>query len=166
MKQALLADDYDTLLQVARDQVEGGAHVLDVQVALTERGDEVEQMRQAVKKLEMGIEAPLVIDSTEADVIQAALETYPGRAIINSINLENRAPARRGGAAAGARAWRGGRRADHRRGGHGQDASSGSSPSPSASTRSPPRSIGLKPEALLFDALTFPVTTGQEELRD
>ena len=66
VKQALLADDYDTLLQVARDQVDGGAHVLDVQVALTERGDESEQMRQAVKKLEMGVEAPLMIDSTEA----------------------------------------------------------------------------------------------------
>ena len=91
VKQALLADDYDTLLQVAREQVEGGAHVLDVLVALTERGDEAEQMRLAVKKLEMGIEAPLVIDSTEANVMQAALETYPGRAIINSINLENRA---------------------------------------------------------------------------
>ena len=91
VKQALLADDYDTLLQVARDQVEGGAHVLDVQVALTERADEAEQMRLAVKKLEMGIEAPLVIDTTEPNVMQAALETYPGRAVINSINLENRA---------------------------------------------------------------------------
>ena len=67
VKQALLADDYDTLLQVAREQVEGGAHVLDVQVALTERGDEDEQMRLAVKKLEMGIEAPLVIDYDRAE---------------------------------------------------------------------------------------------------
>src|SRR5437879_1033884 len=46
-------------------------------------------MHKSVKKLSMGIEAPLVIDSTEADVIQAALEIYPGRAIINSINMEN-----------------------------------------------------------------------------
>ena len=60
----------------------------------------------------MGIEAPLVIDSTEASVIQAALETYPGRAIINSINLENGRHARRFGAAAGARARLGGGRAD------------------------------------------------------
>ncbi|HKS71211.1 MAG TPA: homocysteine S-methyltransferase family protein, partial [Ktedonobacterales bacterium] len=77
IKRALLADDYDTLLEVAREQVAGGAHVLDVQTALTERPDEADQMRRAVKKLEMGIEAPLVIDSTEAGVIQAALETYP-----------------------------------------------------------------------------------------
>jgi len=89
MKQALLEDDYDTVLAVAREQVEGGAHVLDVCVALTERADEAEQMRKVVKKLAMGIEAPLMIDSTEANVIAAALETYPGRAIINSINLEN-----------------------------------------------------------------------------
>ncbi len=89
VKQALLKDDYDTLLVVARDQIEWGAHTLDVQVALTERGDEAEQMRRAVKILSMGAEAPLVFDSTEPDVLKAALETYPGRAIINSINMEN-----------------------------------------------------------------------------
>ena len=43
-KELLLADDYDGLVQVAEDQVEGGAHVLDVCVALTERQDEDEQM--------------------------------------------------------------------------------------------------------------------------
>src|SRR3954470_3893573 len=48
-KELLLADDYDGLVQVAEDQVEGGAHVLDVCVALTERQDEDEQMRQTVK---------------------------------------------------------------------------------------------------------------------
>ena len=87
-KQALLDDDYDTLLGIGREQVEGGAHVLDVQVALTERVDEAEQMAQIVKKLSMGVEVPLVIDTTEANVIKAALEVYPGRAIINSINME------------------------------------------------------------------------------
>src|SRR5579872_6786227 len=88
VKQALLNEDYDTLLAIGREQVEGGAHVLDVQTALTERTDEVEQMAHTVKKLSMGIEAPLMIDSTEANVIKSALETYPGRAIINSINME------------------------------------------------------------------------------
>src|SRR5437867_2517823 len=87
-KQALLAEDYDTLLAIGREQVEGGAHVLDVCVALTERTDEADQMAKTIKKLSMGVETPLVIDSTEPDVIQAALETYPGRAIINSINME------------------------------------------------------------------------------
>ncbi len=45
-KELLLADDYDGLVEVAEDQVEGGAHVLDVCVALTERQDEDEQMRR------------------------------------------------------------------------------------------------------------------------
>ncbi|HTE85211.1 MAG TPA: dihydropteroate synthase, partial [Dehalococcoidia bacterium] len=83
--------DYDGILQVAREQVEGGAHALDISVALTERSDEVEQMQAVVKKLQMGIEAPLVIDSTEPDVLTAALKLNPGRAIVNSVNLENRA---------------------------------------------------------------------------
>jgi len=89
MKELLLADDYDSILNIARQQVENGAHTLDVCVALTERADEAAQMRAVVKKLSMSIEAPLVIDSTEADVIEAALKTAPGRVIINSINMEN-----------------------------------------------------------------------------
>ena len=52
-KELLLADDYDGLLQVAEDQVEGGAHVLDLCVALTERQDEDEQMRLVAKKVSL-----------------------------------------------------------------------------------------------------------------
>src|SRR5690606_23318296 len=66
-----------------------GAHLLDVCVALTERMDERDTMRKLVKKLALTVEGPLVIDSTEADVVKDALEQYPGRAIINSINMEN-----------------------------------------------------------------------------
>ncbi len=89
VKRLLLADDYDGILDVARRQVEGGAHALDVCVALTERSDESEQMRDTVRLLQMSVESPLVIDSTDADVIRAALENYPGRGIVNSVNLEN-----------------------------------------------------------------------------
>jgi 5-methyltetrahydrofolate--homocysteine methyltransferase len=89
VKRAVLADDYDGMLSVARDQMEEGAHSLDVCMALTERADERETMRKLVKKLALQIESPLVIDSTESDVIEAALEQYPGRAIVNSINMEN-----------------------------------------------------------------------------
>ena len=89
VKRLLLADDYDGILGVARTQVEGGAHALDLCVAVTERSDEAEQMRTVVKTLQMSIDAPLVIDSTDADVIHAALESYPGRGIVNSVNLEN-----------------------------------------------------------------------------
>ncbi len=87
-KELLLADDYDGLLTVAEDQVNGGAHVLDICVALTERQDEAEQMREVVKGISLTQPAPIQIDSTEPEVIEAALEQIPGRAIVNSINLE------------------------------------------------------------------------------
>jgi 5-methyltetrahydrofolate--homocysteine methyltransferase len=89
VKRLLLADDYDGVLEVAREQTESGAHVLDVCVALTERQDEAGQMRAVVKLLSQGVDAPLCIDTTEADVMAAALEQCPGRAVVNSINLEN-----------------------------------------------------------------------------
>ncbi|HMC56206.1 MAG TPA: methionine synthase [Gemmatimonadaceae bacterium] len=89
VKRLLLADDYEGIVTVGREQVESGAHVLDVCVALTERADEAEQMSKVVKLLSMTVDAPLMIDSTEASVIEAALEHVPGRAIINSINMEN-----------------------------------------------------------------------------
>ena len=87
-KELLLADDYDGLLQVAEDQVEGGAHVLDLCVALTERQDEDEQMRLVAKKVSLTQPAPIQVDCTEPEVIETALDQIPGRAIINSVNLE------------------------------------------------------------------------------
>src|SRR5688572_16879846 len=89
VKRLLLADDYEGILEVARDQQDSGAHVLDVCVALTERGDEAEQMSKLVKLISMSVETPIMVDSTEAPVIEAALQHIPGRAIINSINMEN-----------------------------------------------------------------------------
>jgi 5-methyltetrahydrofolate--homocysteine methyltransferase len=87
-KELLLADDYDGLVQIAEDQVTGGAHVLDLCVALTERSDEDEQMRLVAKKVSLTQPAPIQIDSTEPDVIATALDQIPGRAIVNSVNLE------------------------------------------------------------------------------
>jgi 5-methyltetrahydrofolate--homocysteine methyltransferase len=87
-KAMLLADDYDGLLTIAEDQVSGGAHVLDLCVALTERQDEGEQMRQLAKRISLTQPAPIQIDSTEPEVIETALKQIPGRAIVNSINLE------------------------------------------------------------------------------
>jgi 5-methyltetrahydrofolate--homocysteine methyltransferase len=88
IKRLLLADDYDAIVAVAREQVEGGAYALDVCCALTERPDEAEQMRELVRRLAQSTEAPLVIDSTEPAVVSVALENYPGRAVINSVHLE------------------------------------------------------------------------------
>src|SRR6266851_4525751 len=163
-KKALLNEDYDTLLAIAREQVEGSAHVLDVQVALTERTDEPEQMAKTIKKLSMGVEAPLVIDSTEADVIKAALEMYPGRAIINSINMEtgrqrieNVIPmALEHGSAVVALTI--------------DEISMGKTEERKVEIAHKIYDIcvkeyGLAPNALIFDPLTFPITTGQEELQ-
>jgi 5-methyltetrahydrofolate--homocysteine methyltransferase len=89
IKRLLLADDYDEIVLVAREQVESGAHILDLCTALTERSDEALQMATLVKKLAQSVPAPLMIDSTEPDVIEAALKIYAGRPVVNSINLEN-----------------------------------------------------------------------------
>jgi len=89
VKRLLLAEDYEAISDVAREQVESGAHVLDVCVAVTERPDEADQMQKVVKLLSMTVDTPIMIDSTEPAVIERALETIPGRAIINSINMEN-----------------------------------------------------------------------------
>jgi len=89
VKRLLLDDRYDDVVLIAREQVEGGAHVLDVCCALTERPDEDEQMRDLVRRLAQSIEAPLSIDSTEPKVLETALQNYPGRAILNSVHLES-----------------------------------------------------------------------------
>jgi len=89
VKKMLLEDRYDDIALLAREQVEGGAHTLDICCALTERTDEDEQMSIVVRKLAQSVEAPLMIDSTEPRVLQAALENYPGRAIVNSVHLES-----------------------------------------------------------------------------
>ena len=88
-KNMVLRDDYDGLVDLGRIQVEDdGAHCLDVCVATTERSDEREFMLKLVKKLSLIIKAPLVIDSTDPETIEAAVTQIPGRPIINSINLE------------------------------------------------------------------------------
>jgi 5-methyltetrahydrofolate--homocysteine methyltransferase len=87
-KELVLADNFDGLIELGRNQVEDGAHCLDVCVATTERSDEKDFMVKLVKRLSLEIEAPLVIDSTDSNVIEAAIRQIPGRPIINSINLE------------------------------------------------------------------------------
>ncbi|MFZ0089904.1 MAG: homocysteine S-methyltransferase family protein [Solirubrobacteraceae bacterium] len=163
-KELLLADDYDGLLVVAEDQVTGGAHVLDVCVALTERQDEDEQMRELVKRISLSQPAPIQIDSTEPDVIDAALQQIPGRAIVNSINLEaGRAKldrvvplAKAHGAAVIAltidevgMAKTAERKLEVAR----------------RITQLCCGEHGLRPDALIFDCLTFTLTTGDPEWR-
>ena len=87
-KGLVLANNFDGLADLARNQVEDGAHCLDVCVATTERSDEKDFMVKLVKKLSLEVEAPLVIDSTDPNVIEAAIRQIPGKPMINSINLE------------------------------------------------------------------------------
>jgi 5-methyltetrahydrofolate--homocysteine methyltransferase len=163
-KQLLLADDYDGLVMVAEDQVQGGAHVLDVCVALTERQDEREQMQRLVKKISLTQPAPVQVDSTEPEVVQAALEQIPGRAIVNSVNLEaGRAKLDR--VAPLCRA-------------HGA-ALIALTIDETGMAKTAQRKLeiaqritqlcceehGLSPTALIFDCLTFTLTTGDEEWR-
>ncbi len=165
VKRLLLADQYDEVREVAREQVDGGAHLLDVCVALTERADEAHQMVEVVKRLRSSVEAPLVVDSTEPDVVGAALEAYPGLAVINSTNLEaGRAKtdrlvalAREHGAALMAMTI------DERGMAHTADRKV------EIATRIHQIACvegGLPSDRLIFDSLTFPLTTGQEDLRD
>lgn len=162
VKRLALADDYDGMVVVAREQTEIGAHALDVCMAMTERSDEREMLRALVKKLALNIEAPLVLDSTEADVLKDALEQYPGRAIINSINMENGRVkidsvmplAMAHGAAVVAMtideegmAKTAARKVEAARKIHDIVVDE----------------YGLAPEALIFDPLTFPLSTGDEE---
>jgi len=87
-KRIVLEEDMAAVLDLARHQVENGAHTLDVCVALTETDNEKEMMAKVIKTLAPVVDAPLVIDTTEPDVLETALKTAPGRCLINSINLE------------------------------------------------------------------------------
>jgi 5-methyltetrahydrofolate--homocysteine methyltransferase len=166
VKRLLLNDDYDGVLEVARDQTESGAHVLDVCVALTERQDEAAQMRTVVKLLSQGVDAPLCFDSTEAPVLQAALEQSPGRPIVNSINLENgreRVDAvlplvAAHGAAVIALTI------DKELGGMAKTAETKLEVARKIH-RIATEEYGVAPDALIFDALTFTLATGDEEFR-
>ncbi|MFN8590869.1 MAG: methionine synthase [Thermomicrobiales bacterium] len=162
VKRLALADDYDGMVGVAREQMDVGAHALDVCVAMTERTDERDMLRRLVKTLALNVEAPLVLDSTEPDVLKDALEQFPGRAIINSINMENGRKridavmplAIAHGAAVVAMTID-------------EDGMAKSAARKVEAARKIHDIVvdeyGLSPEALIFDPLTFPLSTGEEE---
>ena len=85
-KELLLADDYDGLVQIAEDQVAGGAHVLDLCVALTERQDEDEQMRQVAKRISLTQPAadPDRLDRARGDRTRAGADPRAGRSSTRS----------------------------------------------------------------------------------
>ncbi len=87
-RDAMLAGDWDTCSRMAVEQVREGAHVLDVCVDYVGR-DGTADMDEIAARFATAAAAPLVIDSTEPPVMQAALERIGGRAILNSANLED-----------------------------------------------------------------------------
>ena len=161
-KRHLIAEDWDAILEMGRDQINGGAHALDVSVALTERPDEQYLMEKVVKKLALGVEAPLVIDSTEPEVMEAALKLAPGRTLLNSTHLEAGRPkmdkvlkiARKHNAAVLILTID----------------ESGMAKSTERKLEIATRihdiavnEFGFRPEDLVFDVLTFPLSTGDPE---
>src|SRR4051794_40264042 len=87
-REAMLDSDWDMCLQVARDQVKEGAQVLDVCVDYVgENG--VEDMDEIASRYCTQVTIPLMLDSTEANVIEAGLQWIGGKAILNSVNLED-----------------------------------------------------------------------------
>lgn len=84
----LAEDNYDALVDIGRHQVDQGAHLLDVCTAYVGR-DEVKDMVETITRFNAQLDVPLMIDSTEAPVIEAALKLVAGKTIVNSINLED-----------------------------------------------------------------------------
>jgi 5-methyltetrahydrofolate--homocysteine methyltransferase len=160
----VLNDDFDGLVGLARSQVEEGAHCIDVCVATTERADEKEFMLKLVKKISLEVDAPIVIDSTDPDVIKSVIEQIPGRPIINSINLEGDGTRFKKLAPLMAK--------------YGVPAIAlcigpkGMAKTPQEKLQTAEllleagKQYGLKPEQFIFDVLTFTLATGEAEFLD
>ncbi|EJE7235125.1 homocysteine methyltransferase [Clostridium sporogenes] len=88
-KEALRNNDIDYILKEAIGQVESGADILDVNVGLPEI-DEEETMKKVIKEIQSIIDTPLQIDSNNRKVIEKALRVYNGKAIVNSVNGEDK----------------------------------------------------------------------------
>lgn len=87
-REAMIAGDYDSLVAMGREQVKEGSHVVDVCVDYVGR-EGVPDMAQVIKRFAKEVAAPLLIDSTQLDVIEEGLRLAPGKCIVNSINLED-----------------------------------------------------------------------------
>ncbi|MBX7155083.1 MAG: homocysteine S-methyltransferase family protein [Bacteriodetes bacterium] len=163
-RELLLAEDYDSMVNMAKEQIREGAHVLDVCVAYVGR-DEERDMIEVIKRFNTQVTLPLMIDSTEVNVIEVALQHYGGRAIINSINFEDGTEkadkilhlAKKYGASVVALSI------DE----EGQAYSFQKKIDIALRIRNHAVDVhGLREDDLIFDALTFPLGSGQEDLRD
>jgi 5-methyltetrahydrofolate--homocysteine methyltransferase len=87
-KEALVAEDWQTCVEIARDQIRDGAHVLDLSVDYVGR-DGAADMREIASRFATSSTLPIMLDSTEPNVIKAGLESLGGRCVINSVNYED-----------------------------------------------------------------------------
>jgi len=154
---------YDDILALAKKLVNEGSHMLDLCCAIVGE-DEKGYMTSVLEKIATRVPAPILVDSTEADVIEEALQRIPGKAIINSINLEDGEKrtskvlpmAKRYGAAVIALTID-------------EDGMALTAEKKTAIARRifqlATEKYGIRPQDLIFDALTLPISTGQEEYR-
>ena len=162
-REHLLGGDLDAMVQLGRDQLRDGSHLLDVCAAYVGR-DEVADLGAVVERYRTDVPAPLMIDSTHAGAIEAALKACGGRSVINSINLEDGEErcaeilplAREHGAAVVCLTID----------------EDGMAKSADEKVRIARRlfelcvdGYGMRPEDLLFDVLTFTICTGNEDDR-
>lgn len=163
-RELLLAEDFDGCLQIALEQQAKGAQVLDLCVAYAGR-DEQGDMLTLVDRCVQSVKSALMIDSTTPDVLEAVLKRYPGRCLINSINLEDGGKnlaricqlAKRYGAAVVALTIN-------------KEGMAMTTDEKVATARQiyelAVNQYGLRPHDLLFDTLTFTIGSGDETLRD
>jgi 5-methyltetrahydrofolate--homocysteine methyltransferase len=157
------AQDYDGILTLAKRLVGEGSQMLDLCCAIVGE-DEAGYMNAVLEKIATRIPAPIVVDSTEANVIEEALKRIPGKPVINSINLEDGEKrtslvlpmARRYGAAVIALTI------DE------EGMALTADKKVAIAHRIHDLAVhkySLRPEDLIFDALTLPISTGQEDYR-
>src|SRR5256886_5442657 len=154
---------YDDILALAKKLVNDGSHMLDLCCAIVGE-DEKGYITSILEKIATRVPAPILVDSTEADVVEEALKRIPGRAIINSINLEDGEKrtslvlpmAKRYGAAVIALTID-------------EDGMALTAEKKAAIAHRifdlATKKYGLDGTDLIFDALTLPISTGQEEYR-
>jgi 5-methyltetrahydrofolate--homocysteine methyltransferase len=162
-KNLVRAKDYDGILTLAKKLVNEGSHMLDLCCAIVGE-DEKGYMSGILEKIATRVPAPILVDSTEADVIEEALKRVPGKAIINSINLEDGEKrtskvlpmAKRYGAAVIALTID-------------EDGMALTAEKKLAIAKRiydlAVNKYGIRPVDLVFDALTLPISTGQEDYR-
>ncbi|HEX5511012.1 MAG TPA: methionine synthase [Actinomycetales bacterium] len=165
-REAMLVEDWERCVDIARDQTRDGAHLLDVCVDYVGRSG-VDDVTQVVGRLATSSTLPLVIDSTEPPVVEAALELTGGRCVVNSVNYEDGD----GPESRFARVMRSVRE-------HGAAVvaltidEEGQARTAEHKVRVATRLIedltgtwGMAVHDILVDCLTFPIATGQEETR-